>query len=440
MNKLFEVREYDTIVGNGNYSEDPYYKYLPAKVFADLEDFIHSYSDDEESSDVLDFLKIGYKRNIGDTISVKNYVGLIQMKNGYQIQILPKIDLDAEDENLTETKKIFMRMLKSMRDFPGKVFNEADIKSDRMNLYEIFISMFIKETRQLLKSGLKSAYIPKEENSHFYKGKFVVSENIKKNFAHKERFYILYDEYQVNRPENRLVKATLIKLHSITSSIENNREIKQVLSAFEMVQASVNYEKDFARVAIDRSTKQYEPLLKWARVFLLNKSFTSFSGETSARALMFPMEKVFESYVAMWAKRIFREAGWNVRVQDRGYYLFDSSRRFALRPDIVVDCGKGRRIIMDTKWKRLVDAPSKNYGISQADMYQMYAYAKKYEDDHGIPEIWLLYPKHRGVINCKGIRFESDDSVKVNVFFIDVANIEASIIELKDAIIEAGIQ
>lgn len=427
MSKLLEVREFDTIVGNSDYSNDPYYKYLPAKAFADLEDFIHSYAGDDESADVLDFLSVGYKRNVGDTVSIKNYVGLIQMKNGYQVQILPKIDLDTNDEDNAETKKIFMRMLKSMKDFPGKVFNEADIKSDRMNIYEIFINMFIKETRQLLKSGLKSAYIPKEENSQFYKGKLVVSENIKRNFAHKERFYIRYDEYQINRPENRLIKATLIKLHSITNSVENNREIKQVLSAFEMVQASTNYEKDFAQVVIDRSTKQYESLLKWAKVFLLNKSFTSFSGETSARALMFPMEKVFESYVAMWIKRIFREAGWDVSTQDKGYYLFDSPRRFALRPDIVVDCGGDRKIIMDTKWKRLVDNPSKNYGISQADMYQMYAYAKKYNTS----EVWLLYPKTSEMTNEEEISFASDDDVKAKMFFVDVANIEKSLGELR---------
>ncbi|MEY8330768.1 hypothetical protein AALB81_15795 [Lachnospiraceae bacterium 48-33] len=33
------------------------------------------------------------------------------------------------------------------------------------------------------------------------------------------------------------------------------------------------------------------------------------------------------------------------------------------------------RYIMDTKWKVLSDAKP-NYGISQADMYQMYTYQK----------------------------------------------------------------
>lgn len=66
--------------------------------------------------------------------------------------------------------------------------------------------------------------------------------------------------------------------------------------------------------------------------------------------------------------------------QDRGYYLFeeDNRRVFALRPDIVIVRPDGHKIIMDTKWKRLISNRETNYGISQADMYQMFAYAKKY--------------------------------------------------------------
>ena len=35
-----------------------------------------------------------------------------------------------------------------------------------------------------------------------------------------------------------------------------------------------------------------------------------------------------------------------------------------------------------------MDKPEKNYGISQADMYQMFAYSKKYKAKN----VWLLYP------------------------------------------------
>ena len=149
-----------------------------------------------------------------------------------------------------------------------------------------------------------------------------------------------------------------------------------------------NYCKDFLRVATDRSMKDYDALMRWSKVFLLGESFTTFSGTSEARALLFPMERVFESFVARQLKAAVADLDWDVSAQDGGYHLFDSPSRFALRPDIVVTRNDGSRVVLDTKWKRLSDDPRKNYGISQADMYQMYAYAKKY----GMPEVWLLYP------------------------------------------------
>ena len=77
MNKLLEVREFDKISCKKEYEPD--YKYLPQPAFDDLIEFIHSFTGDEEYSDALEFLKVGYRRNVGDYVSVNNYVGLIQM-------------------------------------------------------------------------------------------------------------------------------------------------------------------------------------------------------------------------------------------------------------------------------------------------------------------------------------------------------------------------
>ena len=430
MKKLQEVREFEKISCNPDFETE--YAYLPEQVFRDLEKFIHAFSGDEEYSDAMEFLKIGFRRNVGDIISVNNYVGLIQMENGYQVQVLPKIDFGNDpDSNHKETKRVFLRMLRTMRDFPSKVFNDANLKMDKMNLYEIFINMYLQEVRNLVKHGIKSSYISRENNLSFFKGKLVVNEHLKRNAVHGERFYVHYDEYLVDRAENRLVKATLLKLQSITSSAENQKEIRQLLTAFEMVNPSDNYQKDFSRIVIDRNTKDYDMLMRWSRVFLLNKSFTTFSGGTNARALLFPMEKVFESYVAKQLKKTLADLDWDISCQDKGYYLFDSPRQFALRPDIVITREDGSKIILDTKWKSLVDKPRINYGISQADMYQMYAYAKKY----GTSEIWVLYPVNAEMRNHQDIMFDSTDGVSVRLFFVDVASIENSLLALREQFI-----
>lgn len=81
---------------------------------------------------------------------------------------------------------------------------------------------------------------------------------------------------------------------------------------------------------------------------------------------------------------------------------------------------------MDTKWKSLFDNERKNYGISQADMYQMYAYSKKYNTS----EIWLLYPVNDEMRGHDEIKFESGDGTTVRLHFVDVAHIEESLEEL----------
>ncbi len=422
MDKLLEVREFDKISCNPDFKSE--YAYLPEPVFKDLEIFIHTFTGDEDHADALDFFSIGYRRNVGDIISVNNYVGLIQMKNGYQVQVLPKIDFG---DSVDKTKEVFLRMLRSMKDFPCKVFNDASLKMDRIPLYEIFISMYLQEVRMLVKHGLRSAYIAREDNLNFYKGKLVIGEHIKRNLAHGERFFVRYDEYQLDRAENRLIKVTLLKLQNLSSSAENQKLVRQLLPAFETVTPSVNYQKDFSKVSIDRNTKDYEMLMRWSKVFLLNKSFTTFSGSTDARALLFPMEKVYESYVAAKMKVEFADLNWEISTQDKGYYLFDTPKQFALRPDIVITRDDGSRIILDTKWKSLIDNPRKNYGISQADMNQMYTYSKKYKTS----EIWLLYPLNQEMRGHQDISFKSDDGVDVSVFFVDVAHIEDSLSELR---------
>ena len=431
MNKPVEIKEFDSIICNKNYAGADNFTCIAENDFKDLLTFIKEYAESAENSDALDFMRVGFKRSVGDVVSFRNYVGLIQMKNGFQIQVLPKIEFNAEDDTGNgATKKLFFKMLRSMKDFPGKVFNDAALKVDQMNLYEIFINMYIQEVRQLVKHGIKSAYMEMEDNLNYYKGKLLVGKHLRVNLPHKEKFYIGYEEFHQNRPENRLVKATLEKLQKLTTSAENSKEIRQLLVSFEMVESSTAYEKDFAKAVINRNTKDYENLLKWSRVFLMNESFTTFSGSTTSRALLFPMESVYESYVAREMKKVFIPEGWDVSSQDKGQYLFvEPKRQFALRPDIVLRKGS-RTIVLDTKWKKLINNEGKNYGISQTDMYQMYAYSKKYETS----EVWLLYPINEEMRDHKPIEFYSGDNTYVMLFFIDIANIEESLMSLKDRI------
>lgn len=85
-------------------------------------------------------------------------------------------------------------------------------------------------------------------------------------------------------------------------------------------------------------------------------------------------------------------------------------------------------MVLDAKWKSLCDNEAKNYGISQSDMYQMYAYSKKYQTS----EIWLIYPVNQEMRNHRPIQFDSGDGTIVNVLLVDVAEIETDLVKLKE--------
>lgn len=194
------------------------------------------------------------------------------------------------------------------------------------------------------------------------------------------------------------------------------------------------YQADFSKIVPDRKTTDYQTALLWSKVFLMGKSFTSFSGSEVAFALLFPMETLFESYIAAQLKKMLGHSGYTLSAQDKTYHLFDEPRKFLMKPDIVIkNRVLGQVFVMDTKWKVLSDAKA-NYGISQADMYQMYAYQKKYTSEN----VTLLYPLTEKVEQVNNIRFLSNDGIEIKVRFVDLFNIQSSleaiIAEMKESI------
>lgn len=172
---------------------------VPKKVFDDLKQFVL------KNNEQTLFLKPSYKNGLGEILQAQNYVGVIQTQDGTTIEILPKIkNLDTDN-----SKKILIKMLKTLKKSPFKNFNIAHLKSSKMPLLEIFITMFLEELSKLIQKGIKSDYITKEENLKFLKGKLQINQQIKMNYIHKERFYVEFQEFLSNRVENKLIKTTL---------------------------------------------------------------------------------------------------------------------------------------------------------------------------------------------------------------------------------------
>ena len=82
------------------------------------------------------------------------------------------------------------------------------------------------------------------------------------------------------------------------------------------------------------------------------------------------------------------------------------------------------KVILDTKWKRL-SPKYQNYGISQADIYQMYVYHKKYQPK----KVILLYPFVQSFESSDQIisyHAEEDIHVEISASFFDFLRVKES--------------
>ena len=427
MRKTYQITEYGSFVRDkevlGSTS-------LPPDTFDALENFVLSNSTND--TDALELMGISARKGVGKIITAKNYVGVITMDDGTTIEILPKI---FSHETITEgkVKKLLVDMLKTLRNAPFKSLQSTNVNIDKLSIFEIFIRMFVDEVFYIVKRGLKCDYETIQSNESVFKGKMVFAGQIKHNYAHKERSFVEYDEFNTNRAENKILKSTLSYLYKSTTSSKNKSDIKTLLNAFSDVDESKDYQSDFSKIVPDRKTTDYQTALLWSKVFLMGKSFISFSGSEVAFALLFPMETLFESYIAAQLKKMLGHSGYTLSAQDKTYHLFDEPRKFLMKPDIVIkNKALGQVFVMDTKWKVLSNAKA-NYGISQADMYQMYAYQKKYTSEN----VTLLYPLTEKVEQDKDIRFLSHDGTEIKIRFIDLFDLsnslKAIVTEIKEA-------
>ena len=374
--RVYQICEFESFFPEGSGREIPGYHALPPAVFSQLENFLLERS--SSGSDAPFWMTLSIRKGFGKIITVQNYAGVILMTDGTLIEILPKIHSAlGYGPDAARTKKLLLEMLKTLREAPFKNFQFSSVGAAHMDLFEIFVRMFLDEVFPLVKRGLPCGYELAEENAAFFRGKLMVSQHVRFNFAHQERSYIQHDQFSANRPENRILKAALLYLYRCSRSLKNRADIKVLLQAFLNVPPSADFASDFARRRPDRAAREYQNALLWSRIFLEGKSFTSYSGPHLALALLFPMEKLFESYVAALLRQQLLGKPYSLSTQE---HLFDSPQKtFQLRPDLVIRRKTdGAVFIADTKWK-LLDAKKPHYGVSQPDLYQMAVYQYKYQ-------------------------------------------------------------
>ena len=332
MKKNYEISEYGVIRSKEDYDIDSTFRslkelYLPKDHFNDLFEFVmQNQEEKKEGERMFSIFSKGKKRQI----KTKNFVGVIETSKGLTVEILPKIFFNYSDEDynieLQNTKKIFLKMLSKLKNSPFLNISSAHLKtSSSFPLLEVFIENYVEEIKKIIRSGLKSQYVNRRENLNFMKGKVVNSLNFKYNHSNKARFYCAFDEFSENIVYNQLIKSTLLKLNRVSKSHYNRTNIVQILHHFESVSESADHISGFRKVSKNnRLFLNYRQDISWSEVFLMNKSFTNFSGNSKNIAILFPMERVFEDYIGHLMKTY--ADGNEIKTQDKSYYLVSNHK------------------------------------------------------------------------------------------------------------------
>lgn len=325
-------------------------------------------------------------------IKFDKYTGIIQLKDGTYLEILPKIDKNTK---LEDSRKVFENLIFASHNLTNEYkhnkISDSDTRKDN-HIIEIFISVFCKDILELLKRGIKKSYIRKSENLNNYKGKLNFSEHIKHNITSKNKFFVEYSEFSLDIPENRILKSACLYLIKQTEIEENKKVLRRLLIELDDVSPCTNLDKDLQEKQINRLHEYYSRPLQYAEFFLRHDNFIPRRGRTALPALLFPLNKMFEDYI----ENLFKQSNVDYRVQYSRYNLIFTGEKelFNTQMDYVITSkDKSRKLILDAKWKEL-DINDEKLGVSQTDLYQLHNYASIIRDKEvGNVSIMLLYPQ-----------------------------------------------
>lgn len=322
-------------------------------------------------------------------LRLDNYVGVIETPCGTSIEILPKIAEGPQSQE--SSRRLLVRMIRAAMDLPVREAGEASLDRFDAPLTEWVIDQFLVELDRVIKRGIRFDYKRIQGEECYLRGQLDVVRQMRQPPGRQHLFHLRQDVFLPDRAENRLLRLALDWVANATQSARNWRLAQELRHFLRDVPCSARIADDFHAWQVDRLMAHYQPLRPWCELILHRQLPLSLSGGWHGISLLFPMEKLFERYVAAWlAKALAPDASLRRQASSQYLCLHDGGQMFRLEPDLLVEQGDCRWVL-DTKWKRLDDEKSNKYGLSQGDFYQLFAYGHRYLAAAG--DLFLIYPR-----------------------------------------------
>jgi 5-methylcytosine-specific restriction enzyme subunit McrC len=355
------------------------------------------------------------KREGADAITVTygkfftySFVGIIQVGRK-RIEILPKLynpsrnqffegRTSDEKENLyRNARKNLFSLLSAAGLIPFYKSGTSHFHQEK-DFFEFMISLFLSDLETVMGTHFHHEYIHCEEECVHLKGKLDYRRQILKLPSELHTFSCKYDEFTIDNPINRVIKATMKKIQEISRSEENRKRASNFHSLMSEVGDDNIGSSYISKIHFNRLNAMYKNLIEFCFLILFGSIYSSNEGDREYYALIFDMNLVFERYVTKLLRNSLTEYSFDY--QERGFLAstyepeFENERtKKPVYPDIVVRGGRKLVAVIDTKYKLDLN---RGY-ISNSDTYQMMAYCVADECDKAL----LLYPQLPGQVEPK---------------------------------------
>ncbi|SFL90650.1 McrC family protein [Variovorax sp. OV329] len=367
------------------------------------------------------FCELGHRK-----LKLAQYCGVVSL-GGRVLEVLPKTQ--GGNETAEQCRGVLLRLLKLTDRFPQFQHLPAGQHLRRAPLLEAFISAFFDSVSSVLRGGLLRQYQEHEEDLQIVRGRIVVGRQMGVHANRPDLVACAFDELTADNVWNRVLKKAIRVTRPWIRSVELNRRWVELLGVLDEVNDGHLAPLEVARLNFDRRAERYRTAIDWAGWILALLTPALRAGRNEAPALLFDMNKLFESAVANTLRRqAGRDPGLQVLTQNSTHSLATVAAAgregpsFALRPDLVLQRGSEVVAIADTKWKLLELDREGRQVPSEADMYQMNAYATAFR----CSELALIYPRHDGITAAVDTEFRlppvnvNGTSATVRVLGVDV--------------------
>lgn len=333
-------------------------------------------------------------------LRARGVVGILAAGDA-SLEILPKIGVapgETPNHQNAEIRKRLVHMLAVALDLKIDLGVITDLTWQRETLLEILIRIFCDKLTTALRKGMPRRYVELEEALPTLRGQLDIIRQFTHHAVNPTRLACRFDLLSEDTPLNQIMKAAVVRLSRFSRSIANQRRLRELSFVYADISDLSVSSLRWDEVVIDRTNRSWQELLAMARLFLQDRYQTTTGGVGQGTAMLFEMNALFEEFVGRLVARALVGTGFTASLQGGRLFCLntlDSERGlFQTKPDILIRRGSEITHVIDTKWKRIsgrIDDPKQ--GVSQADIYQMMAYAQLYH----APRLTLLYPHHPGL-------------------------------------------